>query len=132
MSSPLRTIYITQYTSVFNQSVCSACLRSLRGQWYRRHASTAAQILNSEDPKPDGRAPGPLSRPVGVPHPPQRGENSGIDTRSWRERKSDSLDYEKHLVRRKELYALSLSLTHSRLCTSLLAVGEEGCFLTRC
>ncbi|KAL8776072.1 MAG: hypothetical protein Q9194_003391 [Teloschistes cf. exilis] len=103
MSPPLRTNYIIQYKSLLNPSVCSACLRSLQCQWYRRHASTFAQILNSEDPKPDERDLKPLSRPIGVPHPPQRGENSGIDTRSWSEKRKDSFDYDKHLVRRKEL-----------------------------
>ncbi|KAI4151675.1 MAG: hypothetical protein LQ340_003370 [Diploschistes diacapsis] len=45
----------------------------------------------------------PLDRPLGVPSPPRPGQNSGIDPRTWQERRDDFLDYDKHLERRREL-----------------------------
>lgn len=47
--------------------------------------------------------PAPLARPVGVPYPPQPGQNSPVDTRTWYERHKEFSDYNKVLERRRIL-----------------------------
>ena len=44
-----------------------------------------------------------LDRPLGLPSPPQPGQNSGIDPRNWQERRDDLFNWDKHLARRREL-----------------------------
>ena len=54
---------------------------------------------------PKDYTPEPLNRPIGQASPPQQGQNTGIDTRNWRQRRDDFFDYDKHLVRRRQLYS---------------------------
>ncbi|KAL4809609.1 ATP10 protein-domain-containing protein [Aspergillus unguis] len=44
-----------------------------------------------------------LDRPIGSGIPPQEGQNTGIDKRSWGKRRDDFVNYERHIERRKEL-----------------------------
>jgi hypothetical protein len=63
-----------------------------------RHASSSTTVDD------DKYTPKPLDRLLGFRTPPEAGQNTGIDSRPWRERRDDLFNYDKHLVRRKELY----------------------------
>ncbi|KAL8810951.1 MAG: hypothetical protein Q9223_007636 [Gallowayella weberi] len=126
MSSPIPSALILPRYLQLNRYICSSCLHFPQRQWTpRRTISTAAQILNSEDPTPKDFTPKPLSRPLGVLLPPKPGENSGVDPRTWRERRDDLFNYDKHLVRRKEMYAPICSILTGPLSPRLSILDGE-------
>ncbi|KAI4120897.1 MAG: hypothetical protein LQ341_007485 [Variospora aurantia] len=87
------------------RNICPQCIRlsQQQQQQRRRIGNTAQKILNVEKPNPESYTPTPLSRPIGVPYPPKPGEHSGIDSRTWREKRDDMFNYDKHLIRREQL-----------------------------
>src|SRR5436305_6023844 len=48
--------------------------------------------------------PQPLARPLGLPYPPEPGQNSPIDRRTVSEKRADFSNYEKALERRRMLF----------------------------
>lgn len=59
----------------------------------------------SQSEKPDDKdiVPHVLDRPIGSVIPPQEGQNTGLDERTYRQRRDDFVSYDKHIERRKEL-----------------------------
>jgi len=47
--------------------------------------------------------PSPLARPLGLKSPPQPGQNSSVDRRSWEQKKADFTDYDR-AVERRQIY----------------------------
>ena len=112
VSKPLRPVH-----NRYDYVACLLCQWHSFSTSYRRLAEKEPPIASSsphfesplaDAPRSYGKAvteftPKPLSRPIGLPNPPRPGENWGIDTRSWKQRREDFVDYDKHLIRRKVL-----------------------------
>ncbi|KAI9816406.1 MAG: Mitochondrial ATPase complex subunit atp10 [Thelocarpon impressellum] len=96
----------------FRQGPCTSCQRRNLRTSAIRHAGKESSSPASAPPREAGldssknddeHVPRPLSRPIGLPHPPKSGENTGIDPRTWQQRRDDFLNWDKHLERRKQL-----------------------------
>ncbi|KMU87354.1 mitochondrial ATPase complex subunit ATP10 [Coccidioides immitis H538.4] len=74
------------------------------GSW-RKQASTKSPGISeaSNSQKDDAIGPKPLNRPLGLPYPPQVGQNTGVDSRTLRQRKAEFMNHEKHMERRIQL-----------------------------
>lgn len=122
---PLRSVKVTA-----DSAACILCQWRTFSTSYRRLVEKPAlPLIPTPIPSPladaprsygksvDEFTPKPLSRPIGLSNPPQAGENRGIDTRTWKQRRADFVDYDKHLVRREELYLIPYSFPASNLLT---------------
>ncbi|MCJ1461504.1 Mitochondrial ATPase complex subunit atp10 [Pseudocyphellaria aurata] len=127
MLGPTPQVSQLPFLILFNDLwTCSSC-RLRTSNWRPRHLPTYRRQISSdnnnhsspskqlpphterpkekvgEDGKKVLKALKTLGRPLGQPAPPQAGENSGIDSRSWRQRRDDFLDRDKYLERQKLL-----------------------------
>ncbi|KAI9051032.1 hypothetical protein LZ554_005140 [Drepanopeziza brunnea f. sp. 'monogermtubi'] len=115
MIIPRRTLQTSTLTP--EVVACLLCQWRSFSTSYRRLTENPAPAASSppvlegplaDAPRSHGKAvsdftPKPLGRPIGLTNPPRAGENAGIDTRTWRQRRDDFVDHDKHLIRRKQL-----------------------------
>lgn len=76
---------------------------TLRNPAIQRPPPRPGSYLRSKRDDDEEFTPQPLSRPIGMPHPPQPGENSGLDQRTLRQKRDDFVDYDKHLAKRASM-----------------------------
>lgn len=65
------------------------------------NTSAISKIPIPRGAKGEKFVPSVLARPLGLKSPPQKGENSPIDPRSWAQKKADFTNYERALERRQ-------------------------------
>ncbi|KAE8394302.1 ATP10 protein-domain-containing protein [Aspergillus alliaceus] len=70
---------------------------------FKQNQSPSVPPSAAAEPGDEDFVPPTLDRPIGSVIPPQEGQNTGIDTRSLRQRRDDFVNYDRHLERRKEL-----------------------------
>ncbi|SPN96761.1 related to F1F0 ATPase complex assembly protein [Cephalotrichum gorgonifer] len=66
-------------------------------------AGAAIDAPRSWGKRVDSFTPKPLPRPIGMNEPPVPGENTGLDFRTIREKRDDFVNYDRHLIKRKQL-----------------------------
>ena len=112
ISRPFRSV-----NAKYDSAACLLCQWRSFSTSYRRLAEKEPPATPSPPPPASplegaprayGKAvtdftPKPLNRPIGLQNPPRPGENWGIDTRTLKQRRDDFVDYDKHLIRRKQL-----------------------------
>lgn len=108
----LRVLRQLAFPSTFSARTSSQCLRTYSSLPDRPPPPKPAVTRPPSQPgfktrqKSDDDAdfvPLPLSRPIGLPTPPQPGENTGLDTRSLKQRRDDFVNYDKHLEKRAKM-----------------------------
>ncbi|KAI9765276.1 MAG: hypothetical protein M1840_007475 [Geoglossum simile] len=81
----------------------SASGKTPPGSSPNRKDTTGGPALAQERDTEQDFIPKPLARPLGLSNPPEAGENTGVDMRTWRQRREDFFNYHKHLEKRKLL-----------------------------
>ena len=89
------------YNRSFSGSVL--CFLSPCRTFYGSTRLLAANVQQPVPRKDEEFNPQPLNRPIGLTSPPKAGQNTGVDSRRWRQRRDDFLNYGKHMERREEL-----------------------------
>ena len=74
------------------------------------HDSPLANAPRSHGKRLDDFTPTVLSRPIGFAAPPKPGENTGVDGRTFKQRREDFINPEKHRARRRDMYVTSIHL----------------------
>ncbi|KAL4941324.1 hypothetical protein BDV06DRAFT_194696 [Aspergillus oleicola] len=96
----LRT-YATQNSNSNEKPPAPSNAPTSRKIQFEQNANPQSFVPESEQPSEDFIP--TLDRPIGSGIPPAEGQNTGIDKRSFGQRRDDFTNYDKHIARREEL-----------------------------